>query len=342
MRRHILIFFVFVKGDIMRIMKFPFCFQASLTLQLISQALYTMPFLNLAPNSETMLFVLMGFANNGNYIGIERFLGYFLEAGHTITTPAANFILKAVIMNRKKNYNWDDFLAVYHKYFGSDGVAVDNDTYVQIFLACQKYNREKEAITLFDELIGSNLTIAPIVRNIFRLVIDNEEISYAHTDLRDFWEIEESAVSCKGTDLQTNYQLVWANTPKKIKRANVPKRASGVKKIPFELVSGTDENPVKKVSYGSDVKSVTAKMEAREQAGMPIGSAMMVALIAAYSAVNDPESAYRIMKEKALLGLKPDLTVFQKMINAFSAVGNYEGAESVLNYYGQTGHIPGK
>ena len=48
----------------------------------------------------------------GNYIGIERFLGYFLEAGHTITTPAANFILKAVIMNRKKNYNWDDFLAV--------------------------------------------------------------------------------------------------------------------------------------------------------------------------------------------------------------------------------------
>ena len=48
------------------------------------------------------------------------------------------------------------------------------------------------------------------------------------------------------------------------------------------------------------------------------------------------------MKEKALLGLKPDLTVFQKMINAFSAVGNYEGAESVLNYYGQTGHIPGK
>jgi hypothetical protein len=301
-----------------------------------------MPFLNLAPNSETMLFVLMGFANNGNYIGIERFLGYFLEAGHTITTPAANFILKAVIMNRKKNYNWDDFLAVYQKYFGPEGVAVDNDTYVQIFMACQKYNREEDAIHLFDELIDSDLHIAPIVRNIFRLVIDNEEVSYAHPDIRGYWEIEESAVSSKGTDLQTNYQLIWANTPKKIKRANVPKRASGVKKIPYELVSGTDENPVKKVSYGGNVKSVTAMMEAREQAGNPVGSAMMIALIAAYSVANDPESAFRIMKEKALLGFKPDMTVFRAMISAFSAAGNYEGAESVLTYYGQTGHIPGK
>ena len=289
-----------------------------------------------------MLFVLMGFANNGNYMGIERFLVHFLEAGHTITTPAANFILKAVLMNRKKNYSWDDFLAVYQKYFGPEGVAVDNDTYVQIFLACQKYNREGDAIHLFDELVDSGMHIAPMVRNIFRLVIDNEVISYEHPDIRDTWEIEESAVSSKGADFLTNYQLIWANTPKIIRRANVPKRTSGVKKIPFDLISGSDDIVTKKASYGGNVKSVTTTMENREREGSPIGSSMIIALISAYSAADDPETAFKIMKEKALLGFKPDMAVYKAMIQAFAAAGNYEGAESVLTYYAQTGFKPGK
>lgn len=289
-----------------------------------------------------MLFVLMAFANNGNYMGIEKFLTHFQDSGHIITTAVANYVLKAVLLNRRKGYDWDDFIAVYQKYFGPDGVPVDNDTYIQIFLACQKFNREAEAIHLFDELIDSGLHIAPIVRNTFRLVMDNEEISYLHPDIRDHWEIEESEVSSKGADFQPNYQLIWANTPKIIRRANVPKRSSGVKKVPYDLVCGYDDVVTKKAVYGGNVATVMASMDARESAGTPIGPSMMIAIIAAYSAADDPESAYKIMKEKSLLGFKPDLNVYRTMIQAFAAAGNYEGAESVIAYYAQTGVTAGK
>lgn len=289
-----------------------------------------------------MLFVLMAFANNGNYMGIERFLIHFQESGHIITTAVANYVLKSVIMNRKKGYDWDDFIVVYQKYFGPDGVPVDNETYIQIFLACQKYNREAEAIHLFEELIDSGLHIAPIVRNTFRLIIDNDEITYLHPDIRDQWEIEDSEVSSKGADLQPNYQVVWANTPKTIKRANVPKRSSGVKKVAHDLVCGYDEVVPKKASYGGNVASVTAIMEARENEGSPIGASMIIAIIAAYSAADDPESAFKIMKEKILLGFRPDLNVYRTMIQAFAAAGNYEGAESVITHYDQTGDKAGK
>ena len=300
------------------------------------------PFLNLTPNTETMLFVLMAFANDGNYMGIERILNYFQDSGHTITTAVANYVLKSVIMNRKKGYDWDDFIVVYQKYFGPDGVPVDNETYIQIFLACQKYNREAEAIHLFDELIDSGLHIAPIVRNTFRLIMDNEEITYLHPDFRDEWEIEDSEISSKGADFQPNYQIIWANTPKTIKRANVPKRSSGAKKVAHDLVCGYDDVVPKKASYGGSVKAITANMEAREKEGTPIGASMIIAIITAYSAADDPESAFQIMKEKSLLGFKPDLSVYRAMIQAFAAAGNYEGAESVIAYYDQTGVKAGK
>ena len=69
---------------------------------------------------------------------------------------------------------------------------------------------------------------------------------------------------------------------------------------------------------------------------------MIIAIITAYSAADDPESAFKIMKEKCLLGFRPDLNVYQTMIRAFAVAGNYEGAESVIAHYDHTGDKAGK
>jgi hypothetical protein len=302
------------------------------------QAFNSIPYLGLSPDGDSALNLLMGYANIGDYEGIEKSLENIKAVGYIPTVECANYVLKSVVMN-KTGVTWEDFITVYQKYFHPEGLTADNETYTQLLLACMKYDHADEAITFFNDLLSTGVPLSHLLKNLFRQVVDCDEFRALHPDIPDTWITVPGAPNPRGADHLPQYHLIWGSSPKRILRSKIAVRQSQIRKLPFEKVNGKDDDdvpPPKLVLY-SDLDSLKAALKARDDSGIKnIGPFMMTQFIAAYSDLKDPGSAYKLLKEREEMGLSVERNVYRAMAAAFADVGDYKMTREVFDRFAAT------
>lgn len=279
----------------------------------------------------------MGYANTGDFEGIEKCIEKISAVGYVPTTECGNYVLKSVVMN-DTGITWDEFTGVFQKYFGPEGLTADNETYTQLLLACIKYNHKDEAITFFNDLLTSGVTLSPILRNIFRQVVDCEEFSAQHPDIPATWIPVPGAPNPRGADHLPQFHLMWGSSPKRIRRSKVARPDTTLRKLSFDKVSGIDDDNIqpKSVVY-KDLESLKRTLKAKDAAGQTnIGPFLMTQFITAYSDLKDPNSAYKLLQERERMGFNCDRNVYRAMCKAFADVGDYEKVNEVFNRFTTT------
>lgn len=287
--------------------------------------------MGLIPDGNSALNLLMGYANIGDFRGIERSIEKIAAVGYIPTTECGNYVLKSVVMDNT-GITWDEFTGVFQKYFGPEGLTADNETYTQLLLACIKYNHKDEAITFFNDLLTSGATLSPILRNIFRQVVDCEEFSAEHPDIPDTWIPVPGSPNPRGADHLPQFHLLWGSSPKRTRRSMATRPDTTLRKLSFDKVNGIDDDslpPPKSVMY-HDLDTLKKTLKARDDAGQTnIGPYVMTQFIAAYSDLKDPDTAYKLLQERELMGFNCDRNVYRAMCKAFADVGDYEKVKEV-------------
>ena len=288
----------------------------------------TMPFLQVTPNFETYQFMLMNYANVGNLDGVNLTIEAMTESSFPATTSCRNFALKALLHDNNTS-GWEAFENCYFKHFGSDELKKDTMTDTLVMLACQKYDRVDDAVAFFRELLSSGEEIAPIVKNIFRQLIDSDELRHLYPDLSDSWEPEEAGIHMtKGADLSTNYQEIWGGTIKKISKAKIQNVRPTIRQQPYNLVCGVDVDDKQAKVYGvGDIEFVKKRMS---EVGKPVTESLMEQYIKLAGKAGDAHGAYKILKENMRFGLKINRTLLAAMAHAFASEGDYEAAEEIF------------
>jgi hypothetical protein len=280
----------------------------------------------------------MGYAIVGDYVGIEKSLENLKAVGYIPTTECANYVLKSAVMD-KTGITWEEFFAVFNKYFGPDGLTPDNETYTQLLLACLKYNHTDEAIIFFNDLLTSGVTPSPILRNLFRQVVDCDEFDSLHPDIPNTWIPLPGAPNPRGADHLPLYHLLWGSSRKRIRRSKVAKPNSQIRKLSFEKVNGIDTDdvaPPSLVLY-SDLDTLKRCLKARDDSGITnIGPHLMSQFIAAYSDLKDPDSAYKLLQEREAMGFNVERNVYRAMTKAFADVGDPVKTKEVYDRFVST------
>jgi pentatricopeptide repeat protein len=277
----------------------------------------------------------MGYAIVGDFVGIEKSVENLKAVGYVPTVECANYVLKSVVMSNT-GITWEEFFEVYSKYFGPDGLTADNETYTQLLLACIKYDHADEAITFFNDLLTSGVTPSPILKNLFRQVVDCDEFNALHPDIPDTWIPLPGAPNPRGADHLPLFHLLWGSSRKRIRRSKVAKPDSQIRKLPLEKVNGIDTDDVTppSVVVYNDLETLKHSLKARDDSGIKnIGSYLMSQFIAAYSDLKDPDSAYKLLLEREAMGFNPERHVFRAMAKAFADVGDYEKTREVYNRF---------
>lgn len=281
----------------------------------------------MTPNFESFQFMLMNYSNVGDFAGVELTIAAMTEASFRATTSCRNFTLKA-FLHERNTAGWEAFESCYIKYFGSDELKKDTITYTLILLACQKYDRVDDALAIFGELLSSGEEIAPIVKNIFRQLIDSDELRHLYPNLSDSWEPEEAGIHMtKGADLKTNYQEIWSGTVKRINRGTIQNVKPIIRKQPHHLVCGVDIDEKAKTVYGGDIETVKRRMYA---IGTPVREPMLVEYMKLAGKAGDADGVYAIFMEQVKYGLRVTRPLLVAMSQAFSSNGNQEGAMKIF------------
>ena len=123
-----------------------------------------------------MHLVLEAYANIGDTAGAENVFERMQTMGLTPTSDTINIILKSIV-NSMSDLDWDAITFCYSEYFGFQKFVADMDTYSQLMAACEKYNRQEQAIFWFNEILSVGLHVTPAVRDTFKRILGDSQYS---------------------------------------------------------------------------------------------------------------------------------------------------------------------
>ena len=159
---------------------------------------------NIEPNEKSMNLLLKAYATSGDAVGVEKILKGHLVEGLPLDTHKANCLL-TLITNTPGEVDWIKFNETITKHFVNGNAVADRETYAEIFAACIKAGRSRDAVIWFDDLLKNyRVPMSFSLWDIFYRCIGDERATKYVSELPHEYRVSLSNVD---TDGDTNAKL---------------------------------------------------------------------------------------------------------------------------------------
>ena len=300
-----------------------------------------------------MHLVLAAYANVGDTVGAEKVFERMLAMGFSATSDTINIILKSIV-NSVGDLDWEAIKFCYSEYFGFQKFVADTETYTQLLLACESYNRPEESVIWFNELLSVGVQITPEMRDCLARCLGEERYREYTDKLHPDYQQIMSEIDIQVTTYQPqrvtptpahtqssrpDNQTASYNAPSRSRiidsRYELPRHRIGAKSIVFREPRIIELNDV---AERGDVAGVQALIKRHQAAGSISTSVLLEHLVYAHVKAEDTKSAQEVVTSMKLLDLKVSSKIYQCLIRSYTNDGDGAGAERVTSESVMLGH----
>lgn len=272
---------------------------------------------------------MMAYANVGDVYGMESIYEKYENMGFASTTSTMNIVLKTII--NTPNLDWNHLKAMKENIFHSNSFIPDINTYIQLLLACDKYDKKEDAIVWFNEFINldKDIEVTQLIKNIYRQVVEND--NYDPESLkRPIWETTVKFDTKDDLDNSIDYNTLWSKANKKFVDNG---EFDDNQKVHPKKVCGVDDDLTIKNSYSSSPESYRKIICARIATNQPISIGLFNNLLLSYIKLKDYKSSKKLFFEEALLyKVTFDPNSINHLLTLYVEDGDPFGAEKLLEY----------
>ena len=288
-----------------------------------------LPDLGLEPDETSIKLAMMAYANAGDVYGMEAIFEKYESMGFKSTTATMNIVLKAIV--NAPNLDWTYLKTMKETLFNPKNFQPDVNTYVQLLLACEKYDKAGDAILWFNEFINleSKIEITQLIKNIYRQVVEGDDYD-KDSPTCPKWETDIKFDIRDDLENSMDYTKLWS---KSVKILVDNGEFDDIQKVHPSKVCGVDDDIVVKKSYYSSPSFYEKTISDRISLKQPVSTGIFNSLLQCYVKLEDYESANILFYERSKeYGVHLDHHSISNLLAALVKLGDPMGAEKLLEY----------
>ena len=288
-----------------------------------------LPDLGLEATKESIELVMMAYANAGDIYGMELIYEKYEVIGFRTTTATMNIVLKAIV--NAPSLDWSYLKTMKETLFNPESFQPDVNTYVQLLIACEKYDKAADAILWFNEFINleNEMEIPQLIKNIYRQAVEGD--NYDKDSLScPKWETDIKFDIRDDLENSMDYTKLWSKSIKKVVDNG---EFDDTQKVHPSKVCGVDDDIVVKKSFYNSPSFYEKTINDRISLNQPVSLGLFNNLLLCYVKSGDYEKAKTLFFERSKeYDVDPDNHSICNLLAAYVQLGDPMGAERLLEY----------